>query len=65
MFNKISKTYAGAVVALIGYIAVNFGIAEQGEWTEVVALIAQAVGIVGVMWDRLSKKDINVSGIRK
>ena len=64
-FNKVSKTQFGAVVALLGFVAIQFGFATQGELSELVALSAQALGIIGVMLDRVSKRDINVLGIRR
>lgn len=64
-FLKVSKTYTGAVVALLGFIAINFGIATEGEWTQLLALLAQVVGIVGVMWDRYRNGGINLLGVRR
>ena len=64
-FLRISKTYSGAVVALLGFLALQTGIATEGEWSQFVALVAQLVGIVGVMADRISKKDISWLGVRK
>lgn len=64
-FKYVSKTYAGGLVALLGYLAIQLGITSAGEWSELVAVIVQGVGIVAVIVDRVSKKDISVLGWRK
>ena len=64
-FNKVSKTYTGAVVALLGFLAINFGVVTEGEWSQLVALLAQVIGLVGVIWDRYNKGDVNFLGFRK
>ena len=65
IFKYESKTYFSAVVALLGFLALQFGIATEGEWSQLVALLAQVGGIIGIMIDRFSKGNINLLGIRK
>ena len=65
IFKYFSKTYLAGLIALLGYLAIQFGVANEGEWSELVAVVAQAVGIIGVMADRVSKKDISLFGQRK
>ena len=64
LFKYFSKTYLGGLVALLGFLALQFGIATEGEWSQIVALTGQVVGILGVMADRFSKRDINLLGKR-
>ena len=65
IFKYFSKTYLGGLVALLGYLAIQFGVATDGEWSQLVALSMEVVGIIGVMVDRVSKKDISLIGKRK
>ena len=64
-FKYVSKYYVFGIIAILGYIATNFGFVTAGELNELVALWAQAGGIFGAIIDRVSRGDISIVGWRK